>query len=60
MSFIKSLAAGLVAALALGLVAKRLSLSQGTVRNHLSSAIRKTGCTTSAEAVRQADENGWL
>lgn len=41
-------------------LAKRLSLSQGTVRNHLSSAIRKTGCTTSAEAVRQADENGWL
>ncbi|WP_341730053.1 response regulator transcription factor [Brooklawnia sp.] len=41
-------------------LAKRLSLSQGTVRNHLSSAIRKTGCTTSAEAVRQAEANGWL
>lgn len=41
-------------------LAKRLFLSRGTVRNHLSSAIRKTGCTTSAEAVRQADENGWL
>lgn len=41
-------------------LAKRLSLSQGTVRNHLSSAIRKTGCSTSAEAVRQAEANGWL
>lgn len=41
-------------------LARRLSLSQGTVRNHLSSAIRKTGCSTSAEAVRQADANGWL
>jgi two-component system response regulator DesR len=37
-----------------------LSLSEGTVRNHLSSAIGKTGARTRAEAVRLADENGWL
>jgi two-component system response regulator DesR len=37
-----------------------LHLSEGTVRNHLSSAIGKTGARTRAEAVRLADENGWL
>ncbi|MGH3470899.1 MAG: response regulator transcription factor [Nocardioidaceae bacterium] len=37
-----------------------LHLSEGTVRNHLSSAIGKTGARTRAEAVRIADENGWL
>ncbi|MEV4509591.1 response regulator transcription factor [Dactylosporangium sp. NPDC049525] len=41
-------------------VAGQLSLSEGTVRNHLSSAIGKTGARTRAEAVRLADENGWL
>ena len=35
-------------------------LSEGTVRNHLSSAIGKTGARTRAEAVRLAEENGWL
>jgi two-component system response regulator DesR len=34
--------------------------SEGTVRNHLSSAIGKTGARTRAEAVRLAAENGWL
>lgn len=41
-------------------LAARLSLSQGTVRNHLSAAIGKTGAATRAEAVRIADDNGWL
>jgi two-component system response regulator DesR len=41
-------------------VAARLHLSEGTVRNHLSSAIGKTGARTRAEAVRLADQHGWL
>jgi two-component system response regulator DesR len=41
-------------------VARRLHLSEGTVRNHLSAAIGKTGARTRAEAVRLAEERGWL
>ena len=41
-------------------IAAQLKLSEGTVRNHLSSAIGKTGARTRAEAVRLADEQGWL
>lgn len=41
-------------------VARTLMLSEGTVRNHLSSAIGKTGARTRAEAVRIALDNGWL
>ncbi|MGN6132740.1 MAG: response regulator transcription factor [Nocardioidaceae bacterium] len=41
-------------------IAGRLFLSEGTVRNHLSSAIGKTGSANRAEAVRVADEYGWL
>lgn len=41
-------------------IAKKLSLSEGTVRNHLSSAIGKTGSRTRSEAARIATENGWL
>ncbi|GIJ73285.1 response regulator transcription factor [Virgisporangium ochraceum] len=41
-------------------VAAQLGLSEGTVRNHLSAAIGKTGARTRAEAVRLADERGWL
>lgn len=41
-------------------VARALHLSQGTVRNHLSSAIGKTGARTRAEAARFAEERGWL
>ena len=41
-------------------IAATLGLSEGTVRNHLSSAIGKTGARTRAEAVRLADERGWL
>jgi two-component system response regulator DesR len=41
-------------------IAKRLYLSEGTVRNHLSSAIGKTQAGNRAEAVLIADNNGWL
>ena len=41
-------------------IAARLHLSNGTVRNHLSAAIGKTGATTRAEAAHTAEENGWL
>jgi len=41
-------------------IARDLHLSEGTVRNHLSSAIGKTGARTRAEAVRLANDNGWL
>ena len=41
-------------------LARALNLSSGTVRNHLSAAIGKTGARTRAEAVRLAEENGWL
>jgi two-component system, NarL family, response regulator DesR len=41
-------------------IASELFLSEGTVRNHLSAAIGKTGSRTRTEAVRVADSNGWL
>jgi two-component system, NarL family, response regulator DesR len=41
-------------------IAAQLHLSEGTVRNHLSAAIGKTGARTRAEAVRIAEQNGWL
>lgn len=41
-------------------VAGEAHLSEGTVRNYLSSAMGKTGARTRAEAVRIARENGWL
>ncbi len=41
-------------------VARAVHLSQGTVRNHLSSAIGKTGGKNRADAVRVAEERGWL
>ncbi|TQM65097.1 LuxR family two component transcriptional regulator [Humibacillus xanthopallidus] len=50
-----ALGGGTVAAIA-GVV----HLSAGTVRNHLSSAIGKTGTSTRAEAARVAQERGWL
>ena len=42
------------------MLARRLSLSEGTVRNHLSAAIGKTGARNAAEAVRVAADRGWL
>jgi len=41
-------------------VAAALHLSEGTVRNHLSAAIGKTGARNRAEAVRVAEDRGWL
>jgi len=41
-------------------IAGKLCLSEGTVRNYLSSAIAKTGTRNRAEAVLMADQNGWL
>ncbi|MGN6219808.1 MAG: response regulator transcription factor [Microbacterium sp.] len=41
-------------------IAQMLHLSEGTVRNHLSSAIGKTEGRNRADAARIADENGWL
>jgi two-component system response regulator DesR len=41
-------------------IAKVVMLSEGTVRNHLSSAIGKTMARNRADAVRIADEFGWL
>ncbi len=41
-------------------VAARLHLSEGTVRNHLSAAIGKTGARNAAEAARIAADRGWL
>jgi len=42
------------------LVAKRLFLSEGTVRNHLSAAIQKLNARNRAEAARIAEDKGWL
>ncbi len=41
-------------------IAEVLHLSQGTVRNYLSTAIQKTGARNRAEAVRAARDKGWL
>lgn len=41
-------------------MAATVHLSQGTVRNHLSAGIGKTGASTRAEAARIAQERGWL
>jgi two-component system response regulator DesR len=41
-------------------IARLLVLSDGTVRNYLSSAMGKTGARTRAEAVLIAEERGWL
>jgi two-component system response regulator DesR len=41
-------------------IAARLYLSEGTVRNYLSTAITKTGARNRVEAARLASERGWL
>ncbi|MFD8077576.1 response regulator [Streptomyces sp. NPDC059718] len=41
-------------------IARRLHLSEGTVRNYLSTAIQKTAARNRTEAVRIALERGWL
>ena len=41
-------------------IAGRLFLSEGTVRNYLSSAIAKTAARNRVEALRTAEAQGWL
>lgn len=41
-------------------IASEVFLSSGTVRNHLSAAIGKTGAANRAQAVRIALDKGWL
>lgn len=41
-------------------IAQRLFLTEGTVRNHLSSAMGKVSAGTRAEAIRIAVERGWI
>jgi two-component system response regulator DesR len=41
-------------------IAARLTLSEGTVRNHLSTAIQKLGVHNRTEAARLAEQRGWL
>jgi two-component system, NarL family, response regulator DesR len=41
-------------------IAGLLYLSEGTVRNYLSACIQKTGARNRTEAVRLAEERGWL
>jgi two-component system response regulator DesR len=41
-------------------IAGRLFLSEGTVRNYLSAAITKTNTRNRVEALRTAEDNGWL
>ena len=41
-------------------IAAQLSLSEGTVRNHLSIAIQKVGARNRMEAARMAEQKGWL
>jgi two-component system, NarL family, response regulator DesR len=41
-------------------IAGKLHLSEGTVRNYLSAAIAKTGARNRMEALRVADDRGWL
>ena len=41
-------------------IAQAMTLSEGTVRNHLSAAIQKIGARNRAEAARIALDKGWL
>ena len=41
-------------------IARRLKLSEGTVRNYLSEAIGKLGARNRVEASRLARQKGWL
>jgi two-component system, NarL family, response regulator DesR len=41
-------------------IAARLSIAEGTVRNHLSVAIQKVGGRNRFEAARLAEQKGWL
>jgi two-component system response regulator DesR len=41
-------------------IAARLVLSEGTIRNHLSTAMQKLGAQNRMEAARNAEQKGWL
>jgi two-component system response regulator DesR len=41
-------------------IAERLVLSPGTVRTYISRAIAKTGTRNRTDAIRHADEKGWI
>jgi two-component system response regulator DesR len=41
-------------------ISTRLFLSEGTVRNHLSTAIQKLEARNRGEAARIAEQNDWL
>jgi two-component system, NarL family, response regulator DesR len=41
-------------------IAEQLVLSEGTVRNHLSTAMQKLGAQNRMEAARLAEQKGWL
>jgi two-component system, NarL family, response regulator DesR len=41
-------------------IARRLCLTAGTVRNHISSIIAKTGARNRVDAIRIANHRGWL
>jgi two-component system response regulator DesR len=41
-------------------IAARLVVSEGTVRNHISTAIQKLGAQNRIEAARLAEQKGWL
>lgn len=43
-----------------GIIARRLRLSSGTVRNHLTAIVSKLAVAGRAEAVVKARDNGWL
>jgi len=45
---------------ALAEIAAALYLSEGTVRNYLSACIQKSGARNRTEALRLAEERGWL
>jgi two-component system response regulator DesR len=41
-------------------IAATMSLSEGTVRNHLSATIKKVGSRNRPDAARLARDKGWL
>jgi two-component system response regulator DesR len=43
----------------IAIVAQRLMLVEGTVRNHLSLAMQKLGAQNRIEACRRAEQKGW-
>ncbi len=49
-----------LAGASIAVIAERLFISEGTVRNHLSTAIQKLGAHNRVEAARLAEEKGWL